>query len=358
MLLCGVVGQRLGQSFPDPYWQRLTAACEFLRWITDADGNQPRIGDDDEGRVVASQLERGSYVSSVLNSAAAILGRSDLASPRRYPHLREAFFGVSTAGDTGPVGVQRFESGGYTVCRWHHAGSAWLLVFDHGPVGYLSIAAHGHADSLALWLHRDGQAILVDAGTYLYHSGRAWRDHFRGTLAHNTLSIQGESSSRRSGPFNWSQKAVAAVTDFRSDPERWCIEAEHDGYVGRYGVRHRRRVERSGPDGLTISDTLLGSSVTCQVEIGLLFHPRLDVTQESKGWVIRDGTQDLLTILGDGGLEASVQEGQLDPPRAWYSPGFSRRVAARRLEFRGALRSGESFRTHFVMLGNAAKIEE
>ena len=27
-----------------------------------------------------------------------------------------------------------------------------VLTFDHGPVGYLSIAAHGHADTLAVWL--------------------------------------------------------------------------------------------------------------------------------------------------------------------------------------------------------------
>ena len=39
-----------------------------------------------------------------------------------------------------------------------------VLTFDHGPVGYLSIAAHGHADTLAVWLSVGSQPIFVDAG--------------------------------------------------------------------------------------------------------------------------------------------------------------------------------------------------
>ena len=54
-----------------------------------------------------------------------------------------------------------------------------VLTFDHGPVGYLSIAAHGHADTLAVWLSIGDQPVFVDAGTYLYHSSRALRDAFR-----------------------------------------------------------------------------------------------------------------------------------------------------------------------------------
>ena len=44
------------------------------------------------------------------------------------------------------------------------------LLVDAGPLGYLSIAAHGHADALAFVLDIGDREILVDPGTYAYHT--------------------------------------------------------------------------------------------------------------------------------------------------------------------------------------------
>ncbi len=41
---------------------------------------------------------------------------------------------------------------------------------DAAPLGFLSIAAHGHADALSFILHVDGSPILVDPGTFMYHT--------------------------------------------------------------------------------------------------------------------------------------------------------------------------------------------
>ncbi|MFG3757212.1 heparinase II/III-family protein, partial [Klebsiella pneumoniae] len=79
------------------------------------------------------------------------------------------------------------------------------------PLGYLSIAAHGHADALSLLLHLDGQPVLVDAGTYLYHAGGAVRDRLRGTAAHNTLCLDGADQSQIAGAFNWRHAAKAQL---------------------------------------------------------------------------------------------------------------------------------------------------
>jgi hypothetical protein len=72
---------------------------------------------------------------------------------------------------------------------------------DHGPLGYLSIAAHGHADANAVTLSLDDRPILVDPGTYLYYSCGKWRDWFRGTRAHNTLNVQGADQSISAAPL-------------------------------------------------------------------------------------------------------------------------------------------------------------
>src|SRR3546814_9740957 len=96
---------------------------------------------------------------------------------RSYPHLWRVFHQEAPKPGPAPVGIRTFRDGGYTVVREPSARGEFLLVLDHGPLGYLSIAAHGHADALAIWLHLAGCPVIVDAGTYLYHSGGAWRDH-------------------------------------------------------------------------------------------------------------------------------------------------------------------------------------
>ena len=218
-LLCAEVAARSGIPFPKKVTKKLGEAGQFLRWITDEGGNVPRIGDDDEGRVLADGPgEHDAYVGSILGSIAATLKRPNLAPPRVTPSLRNLYFGLPAVCQSGPKGAKMFSQGGYSVFRRRIAERRAMMVMDHGPLGHLSIAAHGHADALALWLHIDDQPVLVDAGTYLYHSGGAWRHRFRGTGLHNTLCLDGQDSSRIAGPFNWSRKAQCERLAWRSRP--------------------------------------------------------------------------------------------------------------------------------------------
>lgn len=343
-LLCGTVASRLGQPFPVRFWRRIAAAGEHLRWITDAAGGQPRIGDDDEGRVMASEPDEQSYVSAMLGCMATALERPDLVPPCATAGLRQAYFGRPMAGRERIDGARHFADGGYTVAHaWEH-GRDCLWVVDHGPLGFLSIAAHGHADALAVWLHLDGQPVLVDAGTFLYHGGGAWRDHFRGTPAHNTLSIAGGNSSRIGGAFNWTAKAKTTVLSHDDDADRWHVEAEHDGFLRDFGVRHRRRVERTGAGCFAITDRLVGKGGPLEVEIGFLLHPTLSVELDRGRAAIRSADGLLMTIDAETTLAAVVQRGQIEPSRGWYSPAFSERGPTSRLVYRGPLAEGDAVR--------------
>ena len=210
MLLVAALGARTGDPFPASYLDRLSTVAAALSSFLDKGGHHPRIGDDDEGRVLVTNFGDEPYVLGVVAAIAAFLKRSDLTTPvTPPPHLRQVLFGRPPPPRVPKVGVHQFPSGGYTLVREATPSGELLLTFDHGPLGYLSIAAHGHADALALWLHLDGRPILVDAGTYLYHSGGAWRDHFRGTRAHNTLLLDDEDQSRPAGAFNWDLRCAS-----------------------------------------------------------------------------------------------------------------------------------------------------
>lgn len=344
LLLCGDLGRRMNQPFSEAYWQQILRAGEFLKWITDSEGNQPRIGDDDDSHVLGNGMGIEATVNSVVSCIASAAGEPAIAPPVPVSHLRNALFPPPRPDNVWPVGVRHFDDGGYTVDRRpaREGVPDHLLVFDHGPLGYLSIAAHGHADTLAVWLHVGGRPVLIDAGTYLYHAGHEWRDHFRGTVAHNTLTLSGENSSEISGPFNWARKAEAKLVARHGGAADWAVTAEHDGYRETHRVMHRRRVARTGASEFTVTDMLTGQPGDNRVEIGFLVSPALEVTSMGAGFAIRDGQQTLLRIFNDSELPGWIETGRTQPERGWYSPSFGIRQPAPRIVFAGQLATGQA----------------
>ena len=113
-----------------------------------------------------------------------------------------------------------------------------------GRLGYLSIAAHGHADALSFTLSAGGEELLIDPGTFAYHTQKQWRDYFRGTSAHNTVRIDGQDQSVGAGNFLWLAHAPVARARIQcSTPQFDRLVAEHDGYRRLADpVTHRREL--------------------------------------------------------------------------------------------------------------------
>lgn len=341
-VLCGHVGQCLGRPFSEAYWRRLGLAGEHLRALLDGGGHVPRIGDDAEDRVLYDEAAGpgDDRIGGVLGALALALGRPELAPPRIAPQLCHALFGVPEPAAAAKPTARHYPIGGYTVARADEQGIESLVVMDHGPVGQRPSALLGHADTLSIWLHLAGRPVLIDAGAHAAQGEPVWRAHFRGTPAHNTLSINGEDSSTPAGSPEWIDTAQCTVTSFDTTPERWSVEAEHDGFLASYGYRHRRRVERGGPGLIVITDQLVGSGGVERVEVGFLVAPDLSIVSAAGGWVIEDGRTRLLYIRHEGPLKGWVERGIATTKRGWHSPGFGRRVPAPRLVFAGKMWHG------------------
>lgn len=351
LMLCGKVAELFEKPFPAPYYERLGKAGEFLCWITDNRGNQPSIGDNDEGCVFYSQRMAKQYTTSVLGSLAGVIGRQEFGPAVRIPHLREIFLGKAAIAKENPAGSRCFETGGYTVLRSDAYGAECLLVMDHGPLGYLSIAAHGHADHLAVWLHLDGKPVLVDGGTYLYHSGGAWREHMRSTHAHNTLSINGTSSSTTAGSFNWAECAEAILLHYRKSTDGlFMVEAEHDGFLKSFHAIHRRRIEQTGPGAFSVYDTMYGNSGNLPVEIGFLFHPELTLNESGRTWSVYRGNTPVLELTATRkGFSGHLQKGEENPLRGWFSSQFGSIEPSPRLVFKGLLSDNATSEIRFII---------
>jgi len=190
---------------------------------------------------------------SLLATGAVLFGRGDFKGKAgRFDEKSRWLLGDAAserfrALPAAPVEPARraFPEGGYYVLGQDFGMPCEVkAVADAGSLGYLSIAAHGHADALAFTLSAGGNEVLVDPGTYAYHDQKRWRDYFRGTSAHNTLRVDGEEQSVPGGNFQWLSHARARCEHFESGVERDVFEGVHDGYRRLNDpVRHRRRIE-------------------------------------------------------------------------------------------------------------------
>jgi uncharacterized heparinase superfamily protein len=338
-LLTGLqIAHATNMDVPTFYVRKLTLGGEYLRWLFDSANGMPHIGDDDNACVFGAYHSGDAYGASIVGCIAAVTGRADLTPPRPQPHLRQAIFGFAPLPDFAPYGTRCFAHGGMVIGRHKNAQGDILLAFDHGYLGYLSIAAHGHADTLALWLHIGDQPVFVDAGTYLYHAHGDERRYFRGSMAHNGLTINGTDSSTMAGAFNWSHKARATLRSYESRGDFWEAEAEHDGYLENFHVLHRRGLHVSPANGAVIEDGLVGTD-TQQVEIGFLLHPALTARREGSEILILKGEQLILRVRHEGGLETTIGSG-------WYAPEFGIKQTTTRLIFSGTLAPQQKAVTH------------
>lgn len=324
ILLCAAAARQAGTPFASPVEARLAAFANFVAWLPPAAG----FGDNDEGRVLTLGDEPD-YVRSV---AAAIHGFLQMPGDAAGPDdFRALVFG--TPSEPAPVsrGLQTFTQGGLSVWRGEMNGRSIDLTFDHGPLGYLSIAAHGHADALSLTLCIDGEPVLVDPGTWLYGSGGVWRNWFRSTPAHNTLNIAGKSQSIIAGMFNWSHKAIAELVE--SEPgTHWKLRARHDGYKSRFGVVHQRTVTHQA-DGIVVSDQLLGGRRVAEIVFQLA--AGLGTDRDENTVTVLRGDEPLIAMRFPDAAVDIRAGGDAPGQGGWVSPRFGVRQPAERIAWRG-----------------------
>ncbi|RWO88033.1 heparinase II/III-family protein [Mesorhizobium sp.] len=324
ILLCAAAARQAGTPFASPVEARLDAFANFVAWLPPAAG----FGDNDEGRVLTLGDEPD-YVRSV---AAAIHGFLQMPGKAAGPDdFRALVFGTPL--EPAPVsrGLQTFTQGGLSVWRGEMNGRSIDLTFDHGPLGYLSIAAHGHADALSLTLCIDGEPVLVDPGTWLYGSGGVWRNWFRSTPAHNTLNIEGKSQSIIAGMFNWSHKAIAELVE--SEPgTHWKLRARHYGYKSRFGVVHQRTVTHQA-DGIVVSDQLLGGRRVAEIVFQLA--AGLGTDRDENTVTVLRGDEPLIAMRFPDAAVDIRAGGDAPGQGGWVSPRFGVRQPAERIAWRG-----------------------
>ena len=336
-LLAAVEAESASRPLSTAVWQRLCAMTDSVAALVDERMRAPRQGDGDDGRAVLLDAPvLGSGWPSLLALGDAIFGRLSWW-PQVPAGAASALVGALAGGPHDIPGrpaerPDRFADAGVTLLRTDgaQAPEIWCRL-DGGPHGFLSIAAHAHADAMSLEVRYGGVDVLADPGTYCYHGEPTWRSYFRSTIAHNTLELGGRNQSGEGGPFLWLRHANGreiGVTDTGETAE-WT--ADHDGYLSlRPPARHRRsvRLDRTARSIRIVDEIDDGGH-----DVRLAFHFGPDVQAELNGShaVLRwptAGTPGQARLELPPGLQWSLHRGETDPILGWYSPGLGHRVPA------------------------------
>jgi Heparinase II/III-like protein/Heparinase II/III N-terminus len=341
-LVAGVEADAAGVPLSSGTWQRIGAMLDAAAAVLDVAGRPPRQGDGDEGRGLVVDDPDLDPWAVALGCGATLLGPAPW-----WPVVTGSVQAAVLGGlgrprtvDRAPRRPDAFPDAGLVLLRTPPGdGPEIWCRCDGGPHGFLSIAAHAHADALSVEVRHDGVDVLADPGTYCYHGEPGWRQWFRSTAGHNTLEVAGADQSASGGPFLWASHAVARVLECRTEGDRRTWVAEHDGYR-RLPVpaTHRRSVSLDADSStLTVVDTL---AVEGDVPVRLSWHLGPDVTASLDGSVAHlswhvDGEVRTATLQVPPELRWSAHRGEEDPIQGWYSPGFGRRVPATSLIGRG-----------------------
>lgn len=362
MLLAALIARANGCDPAPEYWRRLESMLEFLAAIMDVGGNVPAFGDADDAMLVRwAPLDRRQLFRSLLASGAVLFGRADFAAKAggfddksRWllgDRGQESFARLAaSAQNRASLPLPRFfpQGGYYLLGDAFDTSREVKIVADAGALGYLSIAAHGHADALSFTLSAAGQPLLVDPGTFAYHCEPAWRRHFRGTRAHNTVCVDGLDQSRPAGSFLWLDHARTTVEAFEpaSEPHsRDRLLASHDGYARLTDpTRHRRALEYDRERFLLAVTDELVCRGQHHVELNWHFAPECRVSL-SGGAVVAQRAGVRLTLRSDPRLACRLESGRDAPPAGWFSPSYDVKVPATTASASGNIQGSTTFVT-------------
>jgi hypothetical protein len=320
-----------------------------LERIADPEGRIPQIGDSDAFEI--DYLER--FASAALKITVA--GRVKID---RTP-------------TAGIARVDALPSVGWAVARWRdgESGTGYLL-FDASGRPPATHAGHSHADDLQVLVHLGDGPLFVDPGRFTYANGfqphlplvgraltprgrfdalgrllfprfrelneRDWREYFRSTLEHNTVSIGGRNQPGYDG--DGGEPASVRLITAEANEGGFSFSGSSAGVgAGPKNFRHQRFVIAAVPALLAVIDHL---EADAEADWIASFHAGIGVGARALGADTVElqrlgGTRRKLAFActGAGRLEVTIDDD-------WVSPVYNEKKPSRTV--RATIRRGSS----------------
>jgi hypothetical protein len=322
-----------GRVVPPAIPAALDRSTRYLAALVGERDPVPRYGDDDEGFALRWDASATPDLRAHFAAVAAVTG-DPVAAHHGRAGLGAAWLGgpdpaIGRADTAGTGETSTAATGGASTGSYAPDGGVVVLrdrgrrvTVDVGPLGYLAIAAHGHADALAVTLSVDGIECVGDPGAGSYYGHPDWRRVHRSTRVHATVTVDGQDQSVAGGPFLWTRKAVVRVRAV--DLAQGIVDAEHDGYTRLAApVRHRRwLVAPPGASAVLVVDRLTGDGHH-EVRTSWPLHPALDAETlaDQRAHVVRREGVPMLRISHAASVPLTLEgvHGDATSGLGWWS---------------------------------------
>ncbi len=173
-LWCGSLVKKQNLPFNKLYYKHLQKMKLFANMAIKPNGSIPLIGDNDDGHLIRTGLEKITHNKWLTNENLEF-------SIDRF--LLDGTINPKSSNNSLSIKSCTFSQGGFHFLK---NGSTFVSI-RAGSLAYAG--THAHNDQLSFELTLNGIDIFVDRGTFVYKSAPKQRNQYRSTAAHNVLQM-------------------------------------------------------------------------------------------------------------------------------------------------------------------------
>ena len=190
-------------------------------------------------------------------------------------------------------------------------GGKTVVLVDTGAPPPPGLDRQAHAGTLSFEMSCGRERLIVNCGAWR-GAAAAWRRAARNTAAHSTLVVADTNSSEIRDDGGLGRRATVSAVERAEDEGSHWLSAVHDGYAGRFGLSHSRRLFLSADgDDLRGEDALVGPA-GADFEIRFHLHPSVQVS------LAQDGAAALLRLGSGAGYRLRVHGAQMSLGESIY----------------------------------------
>lgn len=327
LLLLMIIMDKNNMEYPETWKNLIDKMSQFMADNMDENYKVSNLGDSDEGKIL-------DLCGKSFNHYKYVLELSSILLKKRYVNLEDAHENIywlfsekdiNMVEDIYDNSVSKcYKIGGYTIMKSKFSSkNKVMIVIDHADLGYGSIAAHGHADALSFTMNVNGNNIFVDPGTYIYHIDIEFRNYFRKTINHNTISFNDKDQSEMLGAFLWGKKANSILHEYSLNNDSEVLIVSQDGYNP---DKHKRQFKYNRENKLIIKDYISGKNIKWTNT--LILDPSIEIVDLLDNKIILSNQINTIHLCVNKDLKIEIEE-------VWISEIYGNKTKSKALKIKG-----------------------
>lgn len=325
--------------FPESVTGRVREMLISLDTLCRPDRKFPRLGDDDssQGLIFSPDPEDAYFLTLGLGS---YLFKTRMVNTRIIPNLiwllgtrfQEIEFFTPR-----PAKAAAVSRGGYLIFQNKHTPESDYVLLDAGKMGLPPSFSHAHSDRLNFELMLQGIPIFEDSGTFTYNGDAEWRNFFRSTRAHNTLSVSDSDQAVMTSTFQWMHPPQTMPPFFCQNEiavlmsGAYTFTAAHPAA----GIKHRRLLLHLKPEHWLVIDLVMRVKGK-QIFWYFQSPPENQLIRiDTADYLIRRSSKKFqLSFRNTESIDTQIHFGDKNLKGGWVSPGYHIRYPRPTLEVR------------------------